>query len=434
MGRDFGNSSLVSKKRAREGDFSQDPSGLDNKEHSEVSYEVLQNIRLSSSDQSTSESCEWFSDIQPEAATGAKSLRTQSTQKCEVVNVSPPSCYTESDASCDEDPSSAAMKLQFFLSPSIVKGMIKPRVNGSLWLDLESSFCAQHLPPEDTMFTLEDEVGKCHQVKYVACRAELSSGWKEFATSHNLSAGDVLVFHLTNPSKFKIYIFRTNHREEVEGVHTRETIPEKLSFAKEATDDADSGSTCSSNNIEWPESDPPWISFRESRLCFSKGGSFDHESGSHTFFLGPFGPIRDFTSFKDQLLRDRAPGVRPVADKFLDDFVLEDYYKLCLAQGNFLHRDLYRKQPQMYVDAVIDDIVYRSRRLTGLLLVDYNLVELEDAKLFLKELEDEGFAVGFMTKFVGRLLSFKEEPIWLEANLKEDTACFKEYCGLAQNE
>ncbi|KAL6509922.1 hypothetical protein OROGR_022410 [Orobanche gracilis] len=363
----------------------------------------------------TSESYERFSGIQPEAAAGANSLCTQSTEKCEVVDVSPRSCYAERDAGCDEDPSSAAMKLQLSLSPSIVKGMIKPRVNGSLWLDLESSFCVQHLPPEDTMITLEDEVGKCHQVKYLACRAD----------------GDVLIFHLTNRSKFKIYIFRTNHREEVEGVHTREAIPEQLSFAKEATDDANSGSTCSSNSIEWPESEPPWISFRDSSLCFSKignfhvvlvwlpiysslfhqGSSFDHESGSHTFFLGPVGPIRDFTSFQDQLLRDRAPGVRPVADKFLDDSVLEDYYKLCLAQGIFLHRDLYRKRPQMYVDAVIEDIVYRSRRLTGLHLVNYNLVELEDAKLFLKELEDEGFAVGFMIKFVRRLLSFKEESI-----------------------
>lgn len=52
--------------------------------------------------------------------------------------------------------------------------------------------------------TLEDEGGRQFQSKYIACKTGLSAGWRQFAASHKLLEGDVLVFQLVEPAKFKV--------------------------------------------------------------------------------------------------------------------------------------------------------------------------------------------------------------------------------------
>lgn len=54
------------------------------------------------------------------------------------------------------------------------------------------------------MIVLEDESGNECDTKYLAEKTGLSAGWRGFSIAHKLVEGDVLVFHLVKPSKFKV--------------------------------------------------------------------------------------------------------------------------------------------------------------------------------------------------------------------------------------
>ncbi|XP_022988869.1 B3 domain-containing protein At3g19184-like isoform X1 [Cucurbita maxima] len=100
--------------------------------------------------------------------------------------------------------------------PSFVKPMLQSHVTGGFWLGLPVQFCKQHLPREDEMVTLLDEDGNEFQTKYLAEKTGLSGGWRGFAIDHQLVDGDALVFHLTKPTEFKVYIIRAYNLEDKE--------------------------------------------------------------------------------------------------------------------------------------------------------------------------------------------------------------------------
>lgn len=51
---------------------------------------------------------------------------------------------------------------------------------------------------------LEDENGNEFDAIYIGNRTGLSGGWRGFAMEHNLEDGDVLVFELREPARFKV--------------------------------------------------------------------------------------------------------------------------------------------------------------------------------------------------------------------------------------
>ena len=63
-----------------------------------------------------------------------------------------------------------------------------------------------HLPKKDVIITLEDESGQTCMIKYIADKTGLSAGWRRFSTDHKLLEGDVLVFHLVEPTTFKVRV------------------------------------------------------------------------------------------------------------------------------------------------------------------------------------------------------------------------------------
>lgn len=65
-------------------------------------------------------------------------------------------------------------------------------------------FCKLHMPKIDTVFIVENETGEGYKINYISQRTALSGGWKAFCDSNQLFEGDVLVFHLTEPTKFKV--------------------------------------------------------------------------------------------------------------------------------------------------------------------------------------------------------------------------------------
>ncbi|KAH7517969.1 hypothetical protein FEM48_Zijuj09G0120600 [Ziziphus jujuba var. spinosa] len=87
--------------------------------------------------------------------------------------------------------------------PSLVKTMLPSHVTGGFWLGLPKKFCHLHLPNNDMMITLEDENKEVYETKYLLEKVGLSGGWRGFSIADKLLEGDVLVFHLVTPSKFK---------------------------------------------------------------------------------------------------------------------------------------------------------------------------------------------------------------------------------------
>ncbi|CAF2065783.1 unnamed protein product [Brassica napus] len=94
--------------------------------------------------------------------------------------------------------------------PSFIKPMLQSHVTGGFWLGLPRSFCHTHLPKYDEMITLVDENEDEAVTKYLADKNGLSGGWRGFAIDHQLVDGDAVVFHLINPTTFKVYIIRVN--------------------------------------------------------------------------------------------------------------------------------------------------------------------------------------------------------------------------------
>ncbi|CAH1421083.1 unnamed protein product [Lactuca virosa] len=101
--------------------------------------------------------------------------------------------------------------------PSCVKLMGRSQVTQGFWMGLPTPFCRSFMPKEETTFVLEDESGKKWEVKYIAYKNGISAGWKSFVVEHHLIEGDVLVFHLIDAFKFKVYIIKASESNEVDG-------------------------------------------------------------------------------------------------------------------------------------------------------------------------------------------------------------------------
>ncbi|KAH0748677.1 hypothetical protein KY290_027909 [Solanum tuberosum] len=104
--------------------------------------------------------------------------------------------------------------------PSFVKYMLPSHVSGGFWLGFPKKFCDCHLPKHDDIVVLVDENDEESPTKYLIDKNGLSGGWRGFSIAHSLLEGDVLVFQLIQPSKFKVYIVRENCLTEIDGAIT----------------------------------------------------------------------------------------------------------------------------------------------------------------------------------------------------------------------
>ncbi|KAG6571981.1 Pentatricopeptide repeat-containing protein, mitochondrial, partial [Cucurbita argyrosperma subsp. sororia] len=119
--------------------------------------------------------------------------------------------------------------------PSFVKPMLQSHVTGGFWLGLPVHFCKAHLPLEDEMLTLVDEDENEFQTKYLAEKTGLSGGWRGFSIDHQLVDGDTLVFQLTKPTEFKVYIIRAYNLEDRENTHEDSDVTQLESNGKRNT-------------------------------------------------------------------------------------------------------------------------------------------------------------------------------------------------------
>ncbi|KAJ9564199.1 hypothetical protein OSB04_000165 [Centaurea solstitialis] len=101
--------------------------------------------------------------------------------------------------------------------PSCIKLMERTHIDLGYWMGFSLPFSKLYLPKTDTTMVIEDENGDIYHIRYIGNKSGLSAGWRKFVDGHNLLEGDVLVFHLVEPCKFKVYIIRANHLNEADG-------------------------------------------------------------------------------------------------------------------------------------------------------------------------------------------------------------------------
>ncbi|XP_074345713.1 uncharacterized protein LOC141684573 isoform X2 [Apium graveolens] len=92
--------------------------------------------------------------------------------------------------------------------PRFSKAMLPSNVSYSFWLILPLDFCKFYMPNEDVRVVLVDDRGTERDTTYLTKRHGLSAGWRGFAMEHRLLEGDILVFHMISPYRFKVNIVR----------------------------------------------------------------------------------------------------------------------------------------------------------------------------------------------------------------------------------
>uniref|UniRef100_B9HRZ5 TF-B3 domain-containing protein n=1 Tax=Populus trichocarpa TaxID=3694 RepID=B9HRZ5_POPTR len=341
-----------------------------------------------------------------------------------------------------------AKEIQSNLSPelpSIIKHMLPSNVTRVFWLHFPKRFCEAYLPKEDTMIVLEDERGKIYETKYLARKVGLSAGWRGFSIDHKIMEGDVLIFHLVEPAKFKVYIVRVNDSEEVDGAlallkleaGVKQMGPineavhvEKLSKVSEEMEDLDFEHL----SLDNPEK--------------------NNEKNVKLACLTTFGPISDLYEYESEDLgSETTDGIRlskSAVDfkevKCFEDFDIlvnglvisselskplqTKYYKLCCSQNSFLHDHLLDGLNCKLVVGMLSETIniadaIRASKLTN------SLESFAIWEKTLKAFEGLGMNVGFLLARLGQLMHLSakskryEEATLQRVNAKEEMTTLK---------
>ncbi|CAN0909807.1 Putative B3 domain-containing protein At5g58280, partial [Linum grandiflorum] len=140
--------------------------------------------------------------------------------------------------------------------PVFVKSMVRSHVYSCFWLGLPSQFCTRYLPKRDSDIILEHEDGSTYDTKYISARAGLSGGWRAFALERKLNDGDAVVFHLVEPERFKVYIFRKTSDPDEDAVDCKETDVDQQSHKRRKVKEDDEHKTDEGEEEEEEEVEP----------------------------------------------------------------------------------------------------------------------------------------------------------------------------------
>ncbi|KAL8027671.1 hypothetical protein ABFX02_14G111700 [Erythranthe guttata] len=271
--------------------------------------------------------------------------------------------------------------------PSFVKPMQMSHVITKQRLTLPKLFCDAHLPKEDGIIVLLDENDQLHDTKYmmeVRDRYALTFGWRSFSTANKLLEGDVLVFQLVEPWKFKIYIAKATttlpnqdhfHREPVEAVKPE---PEE--------ENTDNTGTRRDKYLEYRSKK------KEKIIPISKPNGIRSSECSLVSF-------KDIKGFKDFSIYVDAR----ILDSEIPTHCKAKYYELCKSQNMFLHENIVQGlNGKLAVEMIselikIADSIRAADSKTG-------TDRMEGWDKTLKAFEDLGMVVGFLRVRIRKLI------------------------------
>ncbi|CAN6544279.1 unnamed protein product [Malus baccata var. baccata] len=200
---------------------------------------------------------------------------------------------------------------------------------------LSKKFCFDHMPKQDKTIVLEDENGDKFETKYLATKVGLSGGWRGFSIARKLQEGDAVIFHLVTPSKFKVYIIRSNDLDDMDCAIDLVKLDASIKLA-----DTGDVIACEREEREKLETIP-----KDSAIAFaSKSGSISDHSGNDIEDLGfevldglwlsesnvAFKEVKSVENFNVLV---NGLNINSEFSKHL----LTKYYDLCCSQNSFLH-------------------------------------------------------------------------------------------------
>ncbi|KAL2531856.1 B3 domain-containing protein [Abeliophyllum distichum] len=229
--------------------------------------------------------------------------------------------------------------------PIFLKTLVRSHVASCFWMGLPVPFCKLFLPNKDATVTIEDENGEEFGIKYIANKTGLSAGWRKFVSGNKLLEGDVLIFQLVGPCRFKVYIIRANDLTEVDGALSLLILDSqsKQSDAAEGTADAKIKKrrqkslplTVVQKKKQKADPSGPQLGQPE-----EQSGNDSEEVASEVFegskCSGSSFHFKDVKSFEE--FHIVVNGV--CIDSELPEHVRRKYYELCRCKNAFLHEGL----------------------------------------------------------------------------------------------
>lgn len=226
--------------------------------------------------------------------------------------------------------------------PSFMKLLVRSHVGSCFWMGLPVPFCKMHLPSRDAIVFLENENGQEFPIKYIAHKTGLSAGWRRFVAGNKLLEGDVLIYQLIGPCRFKVYIIRANGLTEVDGALSLlilDSQPKQI--------DAEGSVDAEGKKKKHPKSLALTVVQEKQQmedLLVPHVGQLEEHSGNDsdevasevlegTKFLGSSSQFSDVKNYEEfQIVVN---GV--CIDSELPEDVHLKYYELCCSQNAFLH-------------------------------------------------------------------------------------------------
>ncbi|KAL0412539.1 UNVERIFIED_CONTAM: B3 domain-containing protein [Sesamum radiatum] len=338
------------------------------------------------------------------------------------ITCCPPKVETTSDHHSRDSVTTSAMErakeVQANLSPhfpSFSKLMLRSHVSGGFWLGLPKIFCDGHLPKGDKTMVLVDENEEEYHAKYLVHKTGLSGGWRGFSVEHKLLEGDVVVFQLIEPCKFKLYIVRARRLSEVDGAITLLNLDFQTEpiNADKLEENAGISQTDEGKYLEPLAVDNSQKNDNGGSIPISQPAPDQSGDGGENF--GP--EIVDGIRFAESLLSFE--DVRRFEDFniHVDGLVLDSelpmhlktkYYELCRSQNMFLHEKVI---PGLNVKLAAGMILETINIADAIRAADANMGSnhLESWDKTLKAFEDLGMMVGFLRARIHKLVSLSRE-------------------------
>ncbi|XP_073309000.1 B3 domain-containing protein Os01g0234100-like isoform X3 [Primulina huaijiensis] len=307
-----------------------------------------------------------------------------------------------------------AKKVEANLSPefpSCVKIVTQLQVPGGKeqYLVLPKKFCYEHLPIVNDAVVFVDENEKEFSVGYRFSNCRFRIGWKSFSNANRLLKGDVLVFHLIEHCKFKVYIVRSCRATKVDGA-IQNPKKDALTVTENGDQIAEDARNCmgvkeEKQDLFWDDSDQEDIT---ERLKFDHSPSpccdniCSNVFGSIRFSASvlKFQDVKRFEDFKiyvDGLILDSE---LPVHAKM-------KYYELCCSRKMFLHDRMTGLSSKLVTGMISETSnIADAIQSTSLAASLHNLESWDNT---LKAFEDLGMSVGFLRTRIDMLVKISRK-------------------------
>ncbi|KAL6494729.1 hypothetical protein OROGR_031529 [Orobanche gracilis] len=332
--------------------------------------------------------------------------------------------------------------------PSFLKQLLKSHLSGKFYLGLPKKFCDAHMPSHDDTIVLVDENDKEYNTKYSVRKNRLSGGWRVFSVAHELLEGDALVFHLIEPSKFRVYIMRAGRLTENDGSggvqiydfsNVKPVSAVTLRLRQKSCFENGQKScflTLSLNkpqNLFWPvkiedQVDEIALINRTARQTYLNSLEVDlHRETKKARLISNIKLDNDMEHFGRNVMEGNifSESVLYFKDvKSFEDFKIQvdgltldsdipmnlrtKYYSLCCSQEMFLHHCLIKGLSSKLAIAIISETINIADGISSADLAT-TLSQFECWEKTLKAFEDLGMAAGFLRDRLQKLVGLKRE-------------------------